>query len=81
MPLVGGTTSLIYLRLGKLSGESFAKRSKSLDFDADKIDVGKVFKIINYVEKVSRTLPLGVLRDYRNYIWLTRYWTYWGGAI
>jgi cobaltochelatase CobN len=78
VPLVGGTTSLIYLRLGRLSGEDFAKRSKSLDFDADRIDVSKVFKIINYVEKVSRTLPLGVLRDYRNYIWLTKYWAYWG---
>jgi len=78
VPLIGGTTFLIYLRLGSLSGESFAKMSKPLDFDADRIDVSKVFKIINYVEKVSRTLPLGVLRDYRNYIWLTRYWTYWG---
>jgi cobaltochelatase CobN len=75
VPLIGPAP---YLRLGNLSGDAFAKRQKPLDFDADRIDIGKVFKILNAVEKVSKAVPLGVLRDYRNYIWLTRYWVYWG---
>jgi cobaltochelatase CobN len=78
VPLVGGTTVIAYLKLGNLSGDTIAKRQKPLDFDADRIDVVKVFKILNVIERVSKTIPVGVLRDYRNYIWLSRYWTYWG---
>uniref|UniRef100_A0A7J3Z6A0 Magnesium chelatase subunit H n=1 Tax=Ignisphaera aggregans TaxID=334771 RepID=A0A7J3Z6A0_9CREN len=75
VPLIGLAP---YLKLGKLSGEALIKKQKPLDFDSNRIDVNKVFKVLNVVEKVSRTIPLGVLRDYRNYIWLTRYWAYWG---
>jgi cobaltochelatase CobN len=78
VPLVGGGTSLAYLRLGNLSGEAFARRARPLDFDADRIDMKRAFKVINFVERVSRALPLGVLRDYKNYIWITKYWTFWG---
>ena len=78
VPLVGGTVALAYLRLGKLTGEFFAKRAKPLDFDADKIDVGRVFRMISIAERVSKALPVGIMRDFRNFIWLTRYWTYWG---
>ncbi|PLC64134.1 magnesium chelatase subunit H [Vulcanisaeta sp. EB80] len=78
VPLVGGTSTIAYLRLGNLSGETLVRRQRPLDFDADRINVANVFKVLNVVEKVFRTLPLGVLRDYRNYIWLTKYWTYWG---
>ena len=78
IPLVGGTGVISYLRLGNLSGEIIAKRLKPLDFDADRIDVDKVFKVLNIVEKISKAIPLSILRDYRNYIWLSRYWVYWG---
>ena len=78
VPLVGGTVTLAYLRLGNLSGEVIAKRMRPLDFDADKLDVSKMFKMLNVAEKVTSALPVGVLRDWRNFIWLTKYWTYWG---
>jgi cobaltochelatase CobN len=78
VPLVGGTVALAYLRLGSLSGEAIAKRMRPLDFDADRLDVGRAFKMLNVAERVASALPVGALRDWRNYIWLTRYWTYWG---
>jgi cobaltochelatase CobN len=78
VPLVGGTVALAYLRLGSLSGEVIAKRMRPLDFDADKLDVSRVFKMLNIAERVTSALPVGALRDWRNFIWLTRYWTYWG---
>jgi cobaltochelatase CobN len=78
VPLVGGTALIAYLKLGNLSGDTIVRRQKPLDFDVDRIDVSKVFKVLNTIEKISKVIPLGVLRDYRNYIWLTRYWVYWG---
>jgi len=78
VPLVGGGVSLAYLKLGGLSGEAFMKRMRPLDFDADKLDAERIFKVVNFVERVSRTLPLGVLKDYRNYVWMTKYWAFWG---
>jgi len=78
VPLIGGGTSLAYLRLGGLSGEAFTRRMRPLDFDADRLDAEKAFKVINFIERISRTLPLGVLRDYKNYVWLTKYWAFWG---
>ena len=78
VPLVGGSNVIPYLKLGRLSGKTIAGRQKPLDFDADKVDVSRVFKILNTVEKISKTIPLGVLRDFRNYVWLSKYWVYWG---
>ena len=78
IPLVGGAASIAFLRLGHITGETFAKRAKPLDFDADRLDVERVFRALNTVERVSRALPVGVLRDYRNWIWLTKYWAFWG---
>ena len=78
VPLVGGTSSIAFLRLGHITGENFARRAKPLDFDADRLDVRRVFRVVDTVEKVSRALPVGVLRDYRNWVWLTKYWAFWG---
>ena len=78
VPLVGGASSIAYLRLGAATGEAFTRRMKPLDFDADRLDAEKVFRIVNSVERVSRALPVGVLRDYRNWVWLTKYWAFWG---
>jgi len=66
-----------YLKLSKFSGEVLVKRQKPLDFNSNRIDVNKVFKVLDVVERVSRTISLGVLRDYRSYIWLTKYWVHW----
>jgi len=78
IPLIGGSILLSYLKMGGLTGEAIAKRMRPLDFDADRLDMKKIFKAIDLVEKISRKMPLGFLRDYRNWIWLTRYWSFWG---
>lgn len=78
VPLVGGSGVISYLKLGNLSGKTIAERQKPLDFDADRVDIGKVFKTLNMTERISKRMPLGILRDFRNYVWLSKYWVYWG---
>ncbi|MGC9019978.1 MAG: magnesium chelatase subunit H [Candidatus Methanodesulfokora sp.] len=78
VPLVGGTGSIGFLRLGRVSGADIIRRMKSQDFDSDRVDINSIFRVINTIEKAGRLLPLGSLRHYKNWIWIMKYWTYWG---
>jgi len=76
VPLVGGTTVMSLLRLGSISGERFGRAE--YDFDAQYLDMSRVWRIMDTIKTMGRVLPLGSLRDWRNYILLTEYWAYHG---
>ncbi|MET1160089.1 MAG: magnesium chelatase subunit H [Thermoprotei archaeon] len=72
--LVGGSPELIKLtRLGKFSFkflDKFGKRRKK------PIDYGAVIKMRNRIEKLGKLIPIGMLRDARNYVLLQKYYEY-----
>jgi cobaltochelatase CobN len=39
-------------------------------------DMGKMAKMIQMMETVGKALPVGRLRDLRNYLWLSKYWRF-----
>ncbi|NPB00590.1 MAG: magnesium chelatase subunit H [Crenarchaeota archaeon] len=77
IPLVVGSNYLLrFLKLGKLRGEDIIKRMKEQDFDTDFIDISSVEKILTMLEKISKIIPLGSLKDFNNYVKAVKYWTY-----
>ncbi len=77
LPLVVGSNYLLkFLKIGKLSGNDIIKRVKELDFDADTIDISSIEKILTMLEKMSKIIPFGSLKDFNNYIKAVKYWTY-----
>jgi len=76
IPLVGGTTVMSFLRLGSISGERFSR--VEYDFDTQYLDMSRVWKIMDTIKTMGRVIPLGSIRDWRNYVLLTEYWAYHG---
>lgn len=60
-------------RLGRFSTAGMSS-SKDKNPDADTMD--KMRKMIGAMEKIGKTLPIGILRDMRNYLWIVKYWRY-----
>jgi len=77
VPLVGGSPAVMgLLKLGGASGDRF--RGVEYDFDTQYLDMSKVWKITDAIEAAGRVLPMGPLRDWKNYVFLTKYWVYHG---
>ena len=75
IPLIGGSSSIIkMLRLGRLKGSKIP--SMELDFDAQHLDMSRVWKIQEFLRKMGKVIPIGSLRDARNWILITSYWCY-----
>jgi cobaltochelatase CobN len=39
-------------------------------------DPARMMKMVDWMEKLGRALPVGPLRDMRNFFWISRYWLY-----
>lgn len=46
------------------------------DGDGRMPDVGRMMNMAQWMEKLGRSLPVGPLRDMRNFFWISRYWLY-----
>ncbi|MCP4716193.1 MAG: magnesium chelatase subunit H [Deltaproteobacteria bacterium] len=42
----------------------------------DGTQMARMTRLISWMEKIGRTLPVGRLRDMRNFLWICRYWLY-----
>jgi cobaltochelatase CobN len=70
--LVGGSSELIEItRLGKFSPGVF-RRSRS--GKSKPIDYGTIVRIRDMFERIGNIIPLGILRDARNYIYILKYY-------
>lgn len=77
IPLVVGSNYLLkFLRLGKLKGDDIVKKIREQDFDTDFIDISSIEKVLTMLEKISKVIPLGSLKDFNNYVKAVKYWTY-----
>ena len=75
VPLVGGSSSIIrMLRLGKLKGSKIP--SMELDFDVQHLDMSRVWRIQEFLKKMGKIIPIGSLKDARNWVLMTTYWSY-----
>ncbi len=75
VPLVGGSASIMkLLRLGRLRGDRIP--SREYDFDVQHLDMKGVWRIQRFFERAGKLVPLGSLRDARNWVLLSRYWHY-----
>ncbi len=39
-------------------------------------DPARMMKMVEWMEKVGRAIPVGPLRDMRNFLWISKYWLY-----
>ncbi len=79
VPIVPATATVVSLmRLGEFSGRSLAERIGKSIKESGEGKMGKVFKVIDAIEKIGSAIPIGSLRHYKNWILLTKYWAYWG---
>jgi len=77
VPLVGGSPLLMsLLRLGSASGDRF--RGIEYDFDTPYLDMSRVWRVMDIVKTAGNMLPIGSLKDWRNYTFLAEYWAYHG---
>ncbi|RLG82131.1 MAG: magnesium chelatase subunit H, partial [Thermoprotei archaeon] len=73
--LVGGSSDLIKLtRLGKFTMRSFEDSRFRKFFRSEALDYGAIIRIRNMFEKIGKYLPIGVLRDARNYVLVLKYY-------
>ena len=78
IPLVVGSPLLLkLLKLGSLSGELIVSKLKDYDFDAQYLDMSRVWKIMDIFEKSGKVLPISILKHLRNWIFCQKYWMYW----
>ncbi len=77
IPLVIGSGQLLrYLKLGKITGDKLVSKIKEYDFDAQYIDIKDLQRMLALGEKITKILPAGLLKDFRNYIFAVKYWSY-----
>ena len=73
--LVGGSSDLMKLtRLGKFTMGSFEDSRFRRFFRSKTIDYGAIVRIRNMFEKIGKYLPIGILRDARNYVLILKYY-------
>ncbi len=75
--LVGGSGELIELtRLGKFSPKVFRSGRFKSFFKKDHIDYGTIVRIRDMFEKLGSLIPIGLLRDAKNYVYILKYYEY-----
>ncbi|MBN2107890.1 MAG: cobaltochelatase subunit CobN, partial [Deltaproteobacteria bacterium] len=57
-------------RLGRFS----LSMMKSMGRKDKPFDAGRMMKMVDRLERLGRALPVGPLRDMRNFFWISRYW-------
>ncbi|MCX8043712.1 MAG: magnesium chelatase subunit H [Desulfobacterota bacterium] len=70
---VRALTRLGSFSLGMMRRKKKKARSNTSD---DPLDAGRMMRIVDWMERIGRTLPIGPLRDMRNFFWISRYWLY-----
>ena len=77
IPLVVGSGTLLrYLKLGKITGDKIVSKMREYDFDSQNLDIRDLQRILTIGDKITRIIPAGSLRDFRNYILAVKYWSY-----
>ncbi len=61
-------------RIGKFSMKGMSKMGKDKSSGPD--SMRKMMKMIQTMENVGKALPIGKLRDMRNYFWFGKYWRF-----
>lgn len=75
-PVVGGSPKI--LSLLKVGRHRLSIPSKEESFDTEYLNMNKVWRILDIIEKGGRFIPVGSLKNFRNWILATRYWEYSG---
>lgn len=70
---VVNATSLSVRAMTRL-GHFSLSMMKRMGRGAEAPDAGRMMKMVDRLERLGRALPVGPLRDMRNFFWISRYW-------
>jgi len=68
--LIGSFELMPLTRIGSFSMKKMFEKKK----EGSKFDFEKIRKIMDGIEKIGNTVPVGKLKHMRNYIWAVKYW-------
>ncbi len=79
LPLVIGSPALLQLlKLNGITGKFITSKLREYDFDTQYLDMSKMWKVMDFIEKSGKFLPIGMFKHFRNWILCIKYWTYHG---
>ncbi len=74
--VVANATTVAVRSLTRLGGFSLRMMRRMDKGKGGAPDTARMMKMIEMMERLGRTLPIGPLRDMRNFLWISRYWLY-----
>ena len=77
--LCGGTTEILSLtKMGSFNARKIFEKQPDIGFDVESIDISTGLKVMDFIKKAGRILPLWTIRDARNWALAIDYWQYGG---
>ncbi len=79
LPLVVGSPEILrYLKLNGTTGDAIFSRIREVDMDTQYLEMSKIWRIMDLIEKSGRIIPVGPLKHFRNWALCIKYWAFHG---